>query len=118
MNRAPHHGQLMRRLLAIFVVSQLLISSLWASVHMAADPHAAFESPHLHLSLDLHTDHAELPGAEGELEHEPENHIHMCFLALSGQPGWHCQSGQGEKTPFFSRIVNTVLIPPVPPPNP
>lgn len=45
-----------KHLLALFIIiSNTLINSVWASVHLVASDHDTLESPHLHLVSDLKT---------------------------------------------------------------
>lgn len=67
-----------KHLLALFIIiTNTLVNSVWASVHLIANEHSTLETPHLHIVTDLKTLFdfgSELDESAAEIE---ETHFHV-----------------------------------------
>ncbi len=110
-----------KRLLLILTLAQVLLTSTWASAHMAAETHSCFGSPHIELNFsDQHSDrtnHHHGPDVTDSHEQQEGEHIHLCVCAL-GQTDLSLQAADLD-CPIDShcQILSDNLGPDTPPPT-
>jgi hypothetical protein len=101
----------------IIIISNTLINSVWASVHLVASDHDTLESPHLHIVSDLKTLFdfgTELDEASQEAE---EAHFHVMSDLTTHYPlANSLKSNIFIASPSFDYRTQTYS-PPIPPPT-
>lgn len=108
-----------KHLLALFIIiSNTLINSVWASVHLVAGDHDTLESPHLHIVADLKTllDFGQDldDSTQGESE---ETHFHVLSdltTQSSGSDRLKASLNISSSIPNYRTLIYS---PPIPPPT-
>ena len=108
-----------KHLLALLIIiTNTLINSVWASVHLVAGDHDTLESPHLHVVPDLQTllDFGQDidDSTQGETE---ETHFHVLSdltTQYSGSDSCKASLNISSAIPCYHAITYS---PPIPPPT-
>jgi hypothetical protein len=107
-----------KHLLALLIIiSNTLINSVWASVHLTAGDHNTLETPHLHIVSDLKTLFdfgSELDESAPETE---ETHFHVLSdltTQYSGSDSLKASLNISSAIPTYRTLTYS---PPIPPPT-
>ncbi len=108
-----------KHLLALFIIiSNTLINSVWASVHLVASEHNSFESPHLHIVPDLKTllDFGQDidDSSQGESE---ETHFHVLTDLTTQYSGSDSLKASLNISSAITNYRTLTYSPPIPPPS-
>jgi len=108
-----------KHLLALLIIiTNTLVNSVWASVHLVAGDHDTLESPHLHVVTDLKTlfDFGQDldDSIQGETE---ETHFHVLSdltTQYSGNDSFKASLNISSSIPNYRTLTYS---PPIPPPT-
>lgn len=107
-----------KHLLALFIIiTNTLVNSVWASVHLIANEHHTLETPHLHIVTDLKTLFdfgSELDESAPEIE---ETHFHVLSdltTQHSGSDSIKASLSITSSIPYYRTLTYS---PPIPPPT-
>lgn len=102
----------------LIILSNTLLSNVWASAHLAANYHDPFETPHMHLIGDLKTlfDFGKDINHNGHEEAE-ETHLHMLSFLTSSYPIPHLADNDSDISSLLVLYQNQTTSPPIPPPT-
>jgi hypothetical protein len=104
-----------KHLLALLIIiSNTLINSVWASVHLIANEHSGLETPHLHIVSDLKTlldFGSELDESAAEIE---DTHFHVLTTQYSGNDSFKASLNISSSIQHYHTLTYS---PPIPPPT-
>jgi len=107
-----------KHLLALLIIiSNTLINSVWASVHLVANEHNTLETPHLHIVSDLKTLFdfgSELDETAQEAE---ETHFHVLSDLTTQYTTSDSLKASLNIADFAPSYRNLTYSPPIPPPT-
>jgi hypothetical protein len=107
-----------KHLLALFIIiSNTLINSVWASVHLIANEHSGLETPHLHIVSDLKTLFdfgSDLDESAPEIE---ETHFHVLSDLTTQYSGSNSLKASLNITSSIPHYRTRIYSPPTPPPT-
>ena len=107
-----------KHLLALFIIiTNTLVNSVWASVHLIANEHSALETPHLHIVTDLKTlldFGSELDETAAEIE---ETHFHVLSDLTSQYSVSNSIKARLNIHSFTQHYRTLTYSPPIPPPT-
>jgi hypothetical protein len=126
-----------KSLIVLLMACPLMVNGVWVNAHMTNEHHDPHEMAQVHLVHD-HLAHHDRTHHEGndhnvsghvsdsqansdtdhEADHDPESHVHLCYMALHSLERTFYQHPRTNPVSFASRMVGRVFSPPVPPPNP
>lgn len=102
----------------IIIITNTLINSVWASVHLISSDHDIFETPHLHIVSDLKTllDFGQdlKDTSEGEAE---ETHFHVLTDSTTQPLTTDCLKTRLSITSDIANYQTLTYSPPIPPPS-
>jgi len=102
-----------KAIIMLILFSNTLFHSVWASAHLVAEHHGAYEAPHIHINGDI--DHQSGSSNEHSAESE-DNHFHLQTLSADSDQlnQANLQNGKAVDAGWHSR--NQTYSPPIPPP--
>lgn len=102
----------------LIILSNTLISNVWASAHLVADHHDALETPHMHLIGDLKTlfDFGKEINPT-DYEEAEETHIHILSFLTSDYPVPHLSDNDSDVSSPLVIYRTQTTSPPIPPPT-
>jgi hypothetical protein len=107
-----------KHLLALLIIiTNTLINSVWASVHLIANEHIGLETPHLHIVSDLKTLFdfgSELDESAPEIE---ETHFHVLSDLATQYSGSDSLKASLNISSTIPHYRTRTYSPPIPPPT-